>query len=112
MSGHGRRGMTLAGLVVLGALLAVGCSSGGDTSDGRTVTSEATTAGTGASIETTPSTLDPTCVGGADVAKGTTTHTVVADGVPRTYLQHVPTSYEGVSMPVVLAFHGFAGTAA
>lgn len=56
--------------------------------------------------------LDPTCVAGGAVEPGTTVESVRSGGVPRTYLQHIPLTYEGVGMPVVVALHDEGGTAA
>lgn len=56
--------------------------------------------------------LDPTCTAGGDVAPGATVETVEVDGAARSYLQYIPTSYEGVSMPVVVSLHNTGATAA
>src|SRR5262245_57954968 len=43
---------------------------------------------------------------------GETTRTIVSGGLTRSYLLHVPPSYDGVSrVPLVLDFHGVTSTA-
>ncbi|HEY2385490.1 MAG TPA: PHB depolymerase family esterase [Candidatus Binatia bacterium] len=48
-----------------------------------------------------------------DQGAGDSTHTIVVDGRPRTYLAHVPPNYDGQTpLPVVLVFHGGVSNAA
>ncbi|HMQ28785.1 MAG TPA: hypothetical protein PKA98_22555, partial [Acidimicrobiales bacterium] len=56
--------------------------------------------------------LDPTCVAAATIPSGSTVESVEVSGVTRTYLQTIPISYEGVSMPVVVSLHNTGATAA
>ena len=103
-----RRGAGILALAVTAAAL-VGCGSA-DLPASVSSTTAATP--TTLSPDELEAALDPTCVAGVDVQPGSTVQTVDVDGVPRSYLQYVPTSYEGVSMPVVGSLHNTGATAA
>lgn len=92
------------------ALLALGAAACGSADLPRSVTTTTTPPTT--TVEDLEAALDPTCVAGADVAPGATVEAVEVDGVTRTYLRYVPSSYEGVAMPVVVSLHNTGATAA
>lgn len=57
-----------------------------------------------------PRTAPAPCADARPLAAGTTTQTITSGGTRRTYLMHVPPSYDGsMRVPVVLMFHGLGG---
>lgn len=90
--------------------LAAGCGSADLPASVAPATAPSTTATT-LSPEQLEANLDPTCTAGGDVAPGATVQAVQVDGVARSYLQYVPSSYEGVAMPVVVSLHNTGATA-
>lgn len=97
-------------VVVALAALAVVASACGSADLPRSVAPTSTTPTT-LSPAQLEAALDPTCLAGTPVEPGTTVQTVESGGATRSYLQHVPLSYEGVSMPVVVALHHDTGDA-
>lgn len=85
------------------ALAASACGGGGQPEDA------VPTSTTGIVVTVPP--LDPTCVAAEPVATGTSFETIASGGIERSYLRHVPSSYEGVAMPVVVDLHDSGSTA-
>lgn len=85
------------------ALAASACGGGGEPEDA------VPTSTTGTVVTVPP--LDPTCVAAEAVATGTSFETIESGGVERSYLRYVPSSYEGVAMPVVVDLHDSGSTA-
>jgi len=85
------------------ALAASACGGGGEPEDA------VPTSTTGIAVTVPP--LDPTCVAAEPVATGTSFETIESGGIERSYLRYVPSSYEGVAMPVVVDLHDSGSTA-
>lgn len=85
---------------VLGLVLAAAACSG----DGEPSTPAAAR---------TTTTGGPACRGGWSAAPGTSTQHLTSSGLDRTYLLHVPPSYDGrTPLPVVFDWHGYSSNAA
>ena len=99
----------LAVLLVVGSVAA--CAGGDD--DSSAATSTSSTASTSTSSTTTTTAEPSGCTPARPHEPGTATETVRSSDLDRTYLLHVPPSYDGRSpVPVVLDFHGFGSNAA
>ncbi|HEY5143965.1 MAG TPA: PHB depolymerase family esterase [Solirubrobacteraceae bacterium] len=104
----------LAAVVAAGAAaLIAGCGSGSG-SAARTTTMGAAPAGTVATGRTTTGAAPappPSC-GARGFGAGTARHTLVSDGVGRSFRLELPPGYDGHHrLPLVLAFHGYQGSA-
>ena len=107
-----RRGAGRAGLLAVSVLAVAVVAACGSADLPASVSSTTVATPTTLSPEELEAALDPTCVAGVEVEPGTSVQTVDVGGVPRSYLQYIPTSYEGVSMPVVVSLHNTGATAA
>lgn len=108
-----RRGARAAGpLVALALALALLSAACGSADLPGSVASSTVAPPTTLGPEDLEAALDPTCVAAATIPSGSTVESVEVSGVTRTYLQTIPISYEGVSMPVVVSLHNTGATAA
>jgi polyhydroxybutyrate depolymerase len=104
-------GLVAPRVAVIAALLVLTAAACGSADLPQSVAPPSTTTTTPPTPEELEAALDPTCVAGGEVEYGTTVQAVESAGVTRAYLQHIPASYEGVGMPVVVALHHDTGDA-
>lgn len=91
-------------IAVVAAILAAACSTSDDGSDEPTVIVDDTVVATAAAVAS--------CEPGFSAAPGDVTGTISSGGVERSYVVHVPSTYNGTKpAPLVVVYHGFASSA-
>jgi len=92
------------------ALTLVACRGDGDSGRGGNET--AAPAATSASVTARVPTASAGCDAAGQPAPGDSNRTLAFGGLDRTYILHIPPSYDGrTPMPLVLNFHGFGSNA-
>src|SRR5512147_903891 len=87
-----------------------GTSGGSTTTSGSAVSGSSGGGATGGSNASTPTTQQSTCPSPA-LPSGDTSETLQVGSVSRSYVLHVPTTYDGRKpVPLIVDFHGIGGS--
>jgi len=104
-AGPASGGSATGGVVGTGGAGTGGTGSGGAPASGGTASGGTASGGGGGTVDLGP------CPTPASLEPGDTTMMLTVDGMERSFLVHVPSSYDGVArVPVVFDFHGLTGT--